>query len=494
VSTRVVPILSSNGEPVFEVGLNGSSAAEHVLPVFRLPQVDDNASFVNRIPTELTEVEAEREEESRADDEALAESLGLTVEELVEFQMEAAERTGNKKQLRKAWESQRSLVGGGSQLFDDGGPESSSLRRPSGLPELRLGSGDGEDDDINGGVSRSSSSTTLKRRRPNNGGDEYGTRKTPRCLQHGSNPTRDELRAELKNSIHMIHHLTEKVREDIARVHDTVPIQSVKAQLFMQRWGLEKFQKIFFRIQMSFVIAAFRKWRATIEHDKHEEKRSNYMKLKASKNLKHLGNRLRNKDLHHAFELWWTGVETLRIREETAQQDSAVRVIQRAARAYIARIIIRNLKQRMKRQLESKSATIIQALFRGVSTRVQVAELLSQIEMNRAVLCVQRAWRGRMGRIMYREVRFFLVVVVVVVVTTVFFFWPVPPSLPAGLTTSIFLLSLSSPLPPLSISSLISPPTESCKSNGAPCNPLGTKRMAWKTRTCSHGNDAFKQI
>ena len=69
-------------------------------------------------------------------------------------------------------------------------------------------------------------------------------------------------------------------------MHDTVPIQSVKAQLFMQRWGLEKFQKIFFRIQMSFVIAAFRKWRATIEHDKHEEKRSNYMKLKASKNLK----------------------------------------------------------------------------------------------------------------------------------------------------------------------------------------------------------------
>jgi len=120
----------------------------------------------------------------------------------------------------------------------------------------------------------------------------------------------------------MIHYLTEQVREDIARVHESVPIQSVKAQLFMQRWGLEKFQKIFFRIQMSFVIAAFKKWKHQIEEDKHNEKKSNYMKLKASKNLKHLGNRLRNKDLHHAFEIWWSGVEKQRIAEETERNDT----------------------------------------------------------------------------------------------------------------------------------------------------------------------------
>jgi hypothetical protein len=211
------------------------------------------------------------------------------------------------------------------------------------------------------------------------------------------------LLGELTKSISMIHYLTEQVREDIARVHETVPIQSVKAQLFMQRWGLEKFQKIFFRIQMSFLIAAFRKWHHTIEYDKKEEKRQNYMKLKASKNLKHLGNRLRNKDLHHAFELWWSGVEKQRIKEEFIQQDNAVRIIQRCARAYIARIVIRDLKARLRRQLESRSAIKIQSLVRGVATRKQVSELLSQIEMNRAVKCVQRAWRGRMGRIMYRE-------------------------------------------------------------------------------------------
>ena len=201
----------------------------------------------------------------------------------------------------------------------------------------------------------------------------------------------------------MIHYLTEQVREDIARVHESVPIQSVKAQLFMQRWGLEKFQKIFFRIQMSFVIAAFKKWKHQIEEDKHNEKKSNYMKLKASKNLKHLGNRLRNKDLHHAFEIWWSGVEKQRIAEETERNDTAVRIIQRCARAYIARIVIRDLKNRMKKELDKRSATIIQALYRGVSTRQQVSELLSQIEMNRAVCCVQRAWRGRMGRIMFKE-------------------------------------------------------------------------------------------
>ena len=397
VSTRVIPILSSTGEPVFEVGLNGSSTAEHILPVFRLPQVDETASFVNRIPTELTEVQAEREAENREDDQALAESLGLSMEELIEFQMEAAERTGNKQQMRRGGESQHSMMsagnGGGSQLLE--GPE--SQLRPQGLPELRLGGEEGEGSQQH--------STSLKRPRPKDTTDAYGSRKTPRCLQSGSNPTRQELRGELTKSISMIHFLTEQVREDIARVHETVPIQSVKAQLFMQRWGLEKFQKIFFRIQMSFMIAAFHKWKSTIEYEKKEEKRSTYMKLKASKNLKHLGNRLRNKDLHQAFELWWGGVENQRIAEEVAKQEQGVRVIQRCARAYIARIVIKDLKNRMKRQLESRSATVIQALCRGVSTRKQVSELLSQIEMNRAVLCVQRAWRGRMGRMMYNESR-----------------------------------------------------------------------------------------
>ena len=197
VSTRVIPILSSTGEPVFEVGLNGSSTNEHVLPVFRLPQVDESAEFVNRIPTELTQMEAEREEENRADDEALAASLGLSMSELAEFQMEAAERTGNKQQLRRAWESQRSLSrDGGSRLLD--GPE--STLRPAGLPALQLG-GDDDDTSNHSQLNASQSLGHMKRPRPKDVSDAYGTRKTPRCLQHGSNPTREQLRGELKKSI-----------------------------------------------------------------------------------------------------------------------------------------------------------------------------------------------------------------------------------------------------------------------------------------------------
>ncbi len=413
VSTRVVPILSSTGEPVFEVGLNGSSANEHILPVFRLPQVDEStADFVNRIPTELNALEAEREEEEERDDEELAASLGLSLEELAEFQMEAAEKSGNKRALRRAWESQRSLLSrdggdgpGGSRTLSSAESQhhlegGASALRPEGLPELQLGPMDSQDssaadlDRLTGGP--------LKRRRPDNA-DAHGSRRTPRCLRPGASASRAQLRGELKKSIDMIHFLTEQVREDIARVHETVPIQSVKAQLFMQRWGLEKFQKIFFRIQMSFLIAAFRKWRNTIEHMKHEEKRQNYMKLKASKNLKHLGNRLRNKEILHAFTIWCEGVERQRRAEEFERTDAAARKIQNAARAYIARVVMRDLRARLKREEERAAATKIQAVYRGRSTRKQVAELLSQIEMRRAVCCVQRAWRGRMGRIMYRE-------------------------------------------------------------------------------------------
>jgi hypothetical protein len=90
----LMPVLTSSGEGVFEVGLNSGDGSEHVLPVFRLPKVNDEVEFVNRIPTEPTKEEMKKMDEEKEDEEMLAAALGLSEEELAEFEMEVEVLTG----------------------------------------------------------------------------------------------------------------------------------------------------------------------------------------------------------------------------------------------------------------------------------------------------------------------------------------------------------------------------------------------------------------
>ena len=107
----LMPILTSSGDGVFEVGLNHADSSSHVLPVFRLPGVDETVTFVNRIPTEPTEAEVKRIEEDRKDEAALASQLGLTEEELAEFEMEVEQITGQNSGVSRS--RSQSLAGYG---------------------------------------------------------------------------------------------------------------------------------------------------------------------------------------------------------------------------------------------------------------------------------------------------------------------------------------------------------------------------------------------
>ena len=90
----ILPILTSSGESVFEVGLEGtavqssispSSSQEHRLPVFRLPTVT-SLEFVNRIPRDDSVYEKAQKQREKAEFEHMKKHLGLSTQEIRELE------------------------------------------------------------------------------------------------------------------------------------------------------------------------------------------------------------------------------------------------------------------------------------------------------------------------------------------------------------------------------------------------------------------------
>ena len=378
-SDRLLPILSSTGDPVFEVGLHSGDGSEHMLPVFRLPQVGSGSQFLNRMPREaLGDEEAQRMHEDEEDEALAASQLGLTEEELAEFDEEVAEKTNRRSSLARRG-SATSIGAPDAAMADlDAGNSLPTLSKPS-LADASF---------------RSTFSV-----------DKFGGRSTPRCLQPRNDATSDDLRRELGTSISLIQTLTEQVREDIAEVHRTCPVHNIKASMYMQRWGLEKFEQIFKRIELMREGAALRKWRHAVDEIIKFEKKEKYFKLRAAKKCDRFVHRMQNRELHWAFSIWEEGIREMKRRERRALEEESAVMIQCCARCYIARTRVAAIKAQIQSDRENAAASKIQMIYRGRTTRRHVALLLEQITMNRAALMVQRAWRGRAAREAYNKMR-----------------------------------------------------------------------------------------
>jgi hypothetical protein len=390
----LLPILTSSGEGVFEVGLNnGDGSSEAVLPVFRLPQVNEQVQFINRIPTEPTLEEIQQAEEDRQDGEMVADVLGLTEEELAEFEMEVDIISGK-------------AAPGGTSIVHPSEYGDSTMN----LPPLDISQTiDGQHNMLREEGSTMSllaqSQLPGKKRRRDTDPDQHGTRRTPRCLRANFRANSKTLRKELSVSINLIQDLTEKVREDIAEINRTVPIQNVKAQLYMQRWGMEKFEKIFKRIEMQKERAALQWWQHQVKESIKMEKKSNYMKFRASRKLDHFVHKMQANEMGSAFHKWLSQMLEEKQAERRALEVQSACVIQNLVRTFLARRHVFELKTRIREAKENAAASKIQAMYRGRATRRHVAEMLHNLEMNRAASYIQRAYRGRLGRKTYNQMR-----------------------------------------------------------------------------------------
>ena len=106
-------------------------------------------------------------------------------------------------------------------------------------------------------------------------------RKTPRLLRSGqwatSPMSTHNLRRELGASIDSVARLTSLVQAGITEIKEMCPITNIRAQMYMKRWGLEKFEKIMAKILNARMVSAIHRWRDFVQESIQEEKREQYL-------------------------------------------------------------------------------------------------------------------------------------------------------------------------------------------------------------------------
>ena len=227
--------------------------------------------------------------------------------------------------------------------------------------------------------------------------DAFHTRSTPRCLRSKGDASPAELRHELSAAIRTVQDLTNRVRQDIANVHKLCPITNLRAQLYMQKWGIEMFERIFLKLKHGKLQSAFARWQSWIKYSTQVEL-LHAVKLKEGANL--VAKTILNWD-HHAqeaaFGKWKKAAIHARIAEVREREASAARVLQRRYRVYQAKQRVDHLRANLRRAKANTAATRIQASWRGYRPRAHLREVRREQQREssaKVIQCMVRLWKA----------------------------------------------------------------------------------------------------
>jgi hypothetical protein len=115
--------------------------------------------------------------------------------------------------------------------------------------------------------------------------DQYMTRPTPRCLKIGNHAKTRQLRQELDVSQMAIERLNAKVKKDVEWVRAHCPVTSLKAQLYCQKWGVEKLQHVLNHIANGILKSALHKWLDVEKFMKNKARADHYLKARGSRKV-----------------------------------------------------------------------------------------------------------------------------------------------------------------------------------------------------------------
>eukprot|EP00750_Incisomonas_marina_P012094 INCI16560.1.p1 GENE.INCI16560.1~~INCI16560.1.p1 ORF type:complete len:1448 (+),score=415.87 INCI16560.1:180-4346(+) len=217
-------------------------------------------------------------------------------------------------------------------------------------------------------------------------------RQTPHVLKGSQQASISKLRRELAKTKTVLSELSASVRKDVEWVQANCPVTNIRAQLYCQRWGVEKLNNSLLRIQQSRVLAALRKWQQFVEHSRCQELAEKYLKWKGSRMVL---KSLKNSQYRRLVKCWnkWASETQLAIMHERM---TAAMAVEKVVRSYLARQRVRKLKR-------SKAATPMQALFRGFCGRKIARRLRRLRARHRAATRMQSVVRGGLARVRTRR-------------------------------------------------------------------------------------------
>jgi len=237
-----LPIITKEGHGALAVGATYTSVGPSlgVIPVFALPSVNGDASFVNRIPRNpnLMEVEARRREKEEM--LIMQQQLGLTAAEMDDLENELGGQSGSgSNEIERFLKMQRADTA-------SGGP----------VPTLSL------------------KATRREQQRAEVAEAALLIRRTPRCLGLGVSSTAADLRIELGESIHSMQALTGAVKSDVIAIQKLCKITGShgNASKYMKSWAVERVVGILQDMVFSYIAGGFEVWRETVRKMKKEEK------------------------------------------------------------------------------------------------------------------------------------------------------------------------------------------------------------------------------
>lgn len=249
------------------------------------------------------------------------------------------------------------------------------------------------------------------------------TRPTPTCLRPGAQVDLTQLRRELAISEFGIQELNTKVREGLHWVQQHCPVRSLKAQIFCHRWGMEKVQQLFLRIQSQALSRAFQKWIAFRMYEKNKLKANMFLKCKGSQKMTEIMTKWRRKVTRRKFSKWKTeclidarnelqcaAIELQRIIRGKLARLELVRLRRKAAairiqslvRGHLGRCLV--LRKR-RAQLEHESACLLQRCYRGYNGKRVGRALFKAQQEGLAARRIQRAFKNHQRRELLRVIQ-----------------------------------------------------------------------------------------
>ncbi|OQR93961.1 hypothetical protein ACHHYP_01997 [Achlya hypogyna] len=345
---EMLPILTSSGETPFEVGLHRGA---HVLPVFKLPPVGHSRPFTpHAVPvvSPRSDTGSAPPPHIMTDDERAAAmtALGLTPEEL-----DALERTA-------------SLPSSGASSAT--GPPSFVARKGAKLPLLR------------------------------------------RTKAAAYEPQRNSaLRKELEVALRRVQTYTTLVKQDLVHAQQICPVQSIRGELFVKKWGLAKINAICTQLLYAKLHAAFTRC-VVARGPKPPSQRNARAVLLQFKGSRRLDLFFANWTRRRIAQAWdqWTGL----IAAENAQlqrelEADAVVVLQRSWRNYRSRFMYNAFRAERRRRRQHRAACTIQAFARGAYARANAKQLVLTMRQNVAATRLQARVRGYLLRRSLRSAR-----------------------------------------------------------------------------------------
>jgi hypothetical protein len=225
--------------------------------------------------------------------------------------------------------------------------------------------------------------------------DPFFSRPTPHCLKLGKVSQTDitVLRRELEISKYGIEQLECKVKEGVAWVRSNMPVTSLKAQIFCQKWGVERFQNIFKQIQNKNLIAVVLKWKDFVAFEISKEKAQQYLKTSGTRKVTTL---IRSWQQKRYLKSWncWVALICKEIREE---RNAAAVELQRILRGWLVCV-------KLNREEQEHAALTIQNTIRGFIGRKRGEKIWCLVVQNKAATMLQRAYRGYEGRAVAKAV------------------------------------------------------------------------------------------